>query len=594
MDRAIWDSKAVAKRALLFLMILALLGCSPSPNIELLAPSEGQIGDVIDIRDPVFGTFGTGGTVAFGPVPAPGIMKWSDTDIWVEVPQGLSGMVFVTVTRGFQVSGGMAFLVLEGETFPRVMSFGDSITYWGAAWLGLKMEEDPFLSQFDPLHMNQGERGEKVTDSGALVRWQDALTYSDCDFAVLMHAVNDLSDPLFGEETIPLVDIQQRIIDMINAAASTDTDVILCTLPPRVDSCGDTESPTTEEYNAWLRSYAGQQGIPLVDIYEDFISTPGWGPLYFGGECLHPIFEGHARIAELVHEKILDLALPTCSDLDTDGYGDPAAPPCTYPEPDCDDSDPDIHPGIVETSHGDPMCTDGLDNDCDGLIDTEDHGCQDCVLPVDCDDGNACTDDDCVDHACIHTDNTDPCDDGDPCTMDDVCSNGSCDGVPLDADGDLYISDACSGSDCDDSDPEIHPGATEAPYGDPVCSDGEDNDCDGDVDMADSGCHECAVPEDCDDGLWCNGDEVCTDHVCQAGSAPDCSDGISCTDDNCNEAGDICENPVNHGLCDDANACTDDVCDALADCLNDCNAIDPEDPCCQDAACTGAPACDPL
>ncbi len=581
------------KKPFFHLLALAFLfGCAPGPNVDILAPVEGRPGDVIDIRDPVSMTLGTGGTVSFGPVQDPVIRKWTESDIYVEVPGGISGTVMVGITRDLRVSPPQAFLVLEEDTFPRVMAFGDSVTYWGCGWIESAMEEDPYLSQFHPLHINQGKRGEKVTGTETPGRWQDALTYCDCDVAVLMHGINDLTDPLFPEEGIPLEEIQQGMISMIDAAAATGRTLILCTLPPRVAPCGDEASPTTEEYNAWLRSYAGQHGLALVDVYEAFVSTPGWDYLLFGNRCLHPGAEGHMKIAELVNEKVVEILLPTCTDSDGDGYGDPAAPPCPYPERDCDDTDPDIHPGVVEAPHGEPICSDGLDNDCDGLADTEDDGCQECLFPEECDDGNVCTDDDCVDHACTHTYNTEPCDDGDPCTMEDVCSNGACGGVPLDGDGDLFISDACGGSDCDDSNPEVHPGVIEGPFGDPVCLDDLDNDCDGDVDGADSGCYECAVPEDCDDGLWCNGSEVCTDHLCQAGTPPDCSDGISCTEDTCNETDDVCENTPDHGLCDDANPCTNDACDALTDCRNDCNASGPEDPCCLDPACSGAPACE--
>jgi hypothetical protein len=45
------------------------------------------------------------------------------------------------------------------------------------------------------------------------------------------------------------------------------------------------------------------------------------------------------------------------ADEDGDGY--------TVIE-DCDDTDPAINPGVTE------VCTDGVDNDCDGLIDADD------------------------------------------------------------------------------------------------------------------------------------------------------------------------------------------------------------------------------
>mgnify|MGYP001566865025 CR=1 FL=1 len=54
----------------------------------------------------------------------------------------------------------------------------------------------------------------------------------------------------------------------------------------------------------------------------------------------------------------------------------------------------------------------------------------------------------------------------------------------VDADGDGYTSSV----DCNDNDLSVNPGATEGPVGDPTCSDGKDNDCNGFTDTADSNC----------------------------------------------------------------------------------------------------------
>ena len=157
---------------------------------------------------------------------------------------------------------------------------------------------------------------------------------------------------------------------------------------------------------------------------------------------------------------------PDCpGDLDGDGWGAPGHPDCPNgDETDCDDGDSAVHPGAGE------VC-DGIDNDCDPLTDE---------LVDDDGDGAAECDGDC--------------DDGDPLShpgAQELCDglDNDCDGsVPddeLDIDGDGYL--ACAdgdAADCDDHDASNHPGAMEE------CDDGEDNDCDGDVDGDDADCPE--------------------------------------------------------------------------------------------------------
>jgi hypothetical protein len=210
-----------------------------------------------------------------------------------------------------------------------------------------------------------------------------------------------------------------------------------------------------------------------------------------------------------------DQGVCTGDRIDEDGDGH-SPPPCGD---DCDDSNSHINPSINEMGYPDgQICTDGFDNDCDGLTDGQDPGCcacasddycidgdacngvewcQNCIClpgtPVDCDDWSDCTVDTCIssDGSCSNTPLPDgtACDDGDSCTIDDFCTDGACwPGDPLDSDEDGYPDEQCGGSDCDDGDPAINPGVTEGPAGSPMCSDGVDNDCDTNTDDSDTGC----------------------------------------------------------------------------------------------------------
>jgi hypothetical protein len=46
---------------------------------------------------------------------------------------------------------------------------------------------------------------------------------------------------------------------------------------------------------------------------------------------------------------------------------------------------------------------------------------------------------------------------------------------------------------------------------------------------------ECEGHADCDDNVYCNGEERCAQGRCMPGEVPDCDDGIACTDDDCSE-----------------------------------------------------------
>ena len=87
------------------------------------------------------------------------------------------------------------------------------------------------------------------------------------------------------------------------------------------------------------------------------------------------------------------------------------------------------------------------------------------------------------------------CDDSDPNVYpgaEEVCNgiDDNCDEIIDDVDADLdgYIAEACGGDDCDDGNPNVHPGATEGCCLEDTCFDGVDNDCDGLIDKQEKAC----------------------------------------------------------------------------------------------------------
>jgi len=200
------------------------------------------------------------------------------------------------------------------------------------------------------------------------------------------------------------------------------------------------------------------------------------------------------------------------ADSDADGYGDSTASheACDAPSgyvgyaaaTDCDDSDATVHPAATEVCNG-------VDDDCDGLIDDDDGGVVGTTTWYRDGDGDG---------------------DGDPSRSVDACDAPS-----------GYVSD---GSDCDDSDAGAYPGATE------TC-DGTDNDCDGSTDEADASDASTWYGDGDSDGY---GNAGLTQQACTAPSGY-VSDSTDCDD------GDAAIHPGATELCDG----DDNDCDGLTD-----------------------------
>lgn len=125
--------------------------------------------------------------------------------------------------------------------------------------------------------------------------------------------------------------------------------------------------------------------------------------------------------------------------------------------------------------------------------------------------------------------------DGVECREDQECSDGVfCNGEELCEDGVCFVGDAPCGCDC--------------------------------IEELDA-CGECCHDADCDDGFFCNGTETCVDFACVAGDPPCARGGLSC-DGNCFEDTNECISPcATDADCDDGQFCNgEEVCDPCGSC----------------------------
>ena len=263
----------------------------------------------------------------------------------------------------------------------------------------------------------------------------------------------------------------------------------------------------------------------------------------------------------------------------------PAAETCDGLDNNCNGIIDDTVPGVPPS---DEVC-DGLDNNCDGDIDegfpdSDGDGLADCADPDD--DGDEVIDEEDVCPEIADPDQADQDGDGEGDACDD------------DIDGDGFHNEV----DCVPTDPEAYPDGLE------VC-DGLDNDCDGQidedtcddenpctVDACDAETLECvsdataATGQACDaDGDGCTSDDTCLAGVCSPGPPATCEDPSGgCLAMTCTSTGPVtfeCGGvPLPKATaCQDGNICTiDDLCDGEGACVPGPKAVGA---CCSDADC---------
>ncbi len=412
------------------------------------------------------------------------------------------------------VTEGVAILDLATPADPTLIDeieFDDELN-----WPSANFYVHDLYVRNDTAYCSHGYQGYYIWD---MTNLSNITTLGDYDGGGYNHSswtTSDLSHAYYAEE-VP-TGRPMAVVDLTNLGSATGDLNVIHTFE---DALGNT--PDATPHNPFIKndtlyiSYY-EDGIKLYDLsnpanpnliaYYDTYPDNGTGYTgYEGAWGTYPFFDSGCicvsdikyglNILEYCQEQSYYL------DADGDGYGDSnnsvvdCNPPAGYvaDKNDCDDTDPNINPG-------EPEVCDGIDNNCNGLIDegvivlyyldydedgygditTETPSCTPLAGYITV--GGDCDDEDSE----VYPGATEICD-----GIDNNCDGQVDEGLTTDyfqdADGDGYgdaasVIAACSApagyvsdnTDCNDSDTAINPGANE------ICNDGLDNNCDGYVD----------------------------------------------------------------------------------------------------------------
>jgi lysophospholipase L1-like esterase len=179
----------------------------------------------------------------------------------------------------------------------RVVFMGDSITdFWGRQ-RGTFFPGKPYV--------NRGISGQ--TTPQMLIRFRPDVVNLRPKVVVILAGTNDIAGNT-GPES--LADIENNLASMSQLAQANKIRVVLATVMPVCDYIKrqtDRRPPAQiQALNTWIRQYAGQNGLTLLDYYSAMVDDHGMLKKDLTYDGLHPNAEGYAVMSPLAEKAIAE------------------------------------------------------------------------------------------------------------------------------------------------------------------------------------------------------------------------------------------------------------------------------------------------
>jgi lysophospholipase L1-like esterase len=188
------------------------------------------------------------------------VLELDNTVISV-LPRSLRSLILLVVFAGFLLaaSSGRA-----STPVPRVVFFGDTVTYYWGTWLN-----------GNPKWLNRGSSGPPFQNQAyqMLARFQSTVVSLHPDMVHILVGTADVAVANDATFATTVQSVQTSIMGMVAQAREANIEVILGTIPPQlVNNSGATvpvfQPLLTLQINAWIESYGLANHIPVVNYHD--------------------------------------------------------------------------------------------------------------------------------------------------------------------------------------------------------------------------------------------------------------------------------------------------------------------------------------